>query len=114
MEKESEMRLSQEIKSKMSTLVFHLLFNHLKTSTKKMAFNVLCWDIPCMSKFGIIFFIRGLGQYPGNKEGVRCPYPDCKCQFYKLSNPNPNCIYLTMEEINLPEKRKQEDEDVGI
>jgi hypothetical protein len=34
-------KLTQEIKSKMSTLVLHLLFNHLKTSTKKMDSNVL-------------------------------------------------------------------------
>jgi hypothetical protein len=38
----------------MSTLVFHLLFNHLKTSTKIMAFNVSSWDIQCVSKFGYI------------------------------------------------------------
>ncbi len=87
----------------MSTLVFHLLFNPLKISTKKMAFNVLSWDIGRMSKFGYIFFIgdtkvnnKWLGQYPGNREGVRCPYCDCKCQFCDLSNPNPNCTYLTM------------------
>jgi hypothetical protein len=42
----------------MSTLVFHLLFNHLKTSTKKMALNVLSWDIQCMSKFGFIFLLE--------------------------------------------------------
>ncbi len=49
-EEESPIRLTQEVKSKMSTLVFHSLFNHLKTSTKKMAFNVLSWDIQCVSK----------------------------------------------------------------
>jgi hypothetical protein len=57
---------------------------------------------------------KWLGQYPGNREGVRRPYPDCKCQFHNLSNPNPNCIYLTMEDINFAKKRKQEDEDGGI
>jgi hypothetical protein len=57
---------------------------------------------------------KWLGQYPGNREGVRCPYLDCKCQFHDLSNPNPNCIYLTMDNINLTKKRKQEDEDAGI
>ncbi len=55
-----------------------------------------------------------MGQYPENREGVRCPYRDCKCQFYDLSNPNPNCTYLTMEDINFAKKRKQEDEDAGI
>jgi hypothetical protein len=57
---------------------------------------------------------KWLGQYPGNREGVIRPYCDCKCQVYNLNNPNPNCIYLTMEDINLPKKRKQEDEDAGI
>jgi hypothetical protein len=37
-----------------STLVFHLLFNHSRTSTKKMDSNVLCWDVQCISKFGYI------------------------------------------------------------
>ncbi len=72
-------------------------------------------------KVWINFFIGGtkgsnkwLGQYPGNKEGVRCPYHDCKCQFHELSNPNPNCTYITMEDIKFAKKRKQEDEDAGI
>jgi hypothetical protein len=71
-------------------------------------------------KVWIHFFIgdtekinKWLGQYPGNREGVRCPYCDCKCQFCDLSNPNPNCTYLTMEDINFSKKRKQEDEDTG-
>jgi hypothetical protein len=54
-----------------------------------------------------------LGQYPGNREGVRCGYCDCKCQFHNLSNPNPNCTYLTMEDIIFCKKRKQEDKDAG-
>jgi hypothetical protein len=52
MEEEHPIRLTQEIKSKMSTHVFNLLFNHLKTSTKKIDSNVLSWDIQCVSKFG--------------------------------------------------------------
>jgi hypothetical protein len=31
-----------------------------------------------------------------------------------LSNPNPTCTYLTIEDINFSKKRKQEDEDTGI
>ncbi len=57
---------------------------------------------------------KWLGQYPGNREGVRCPYCDCKCQYHDLSNSNPNCIYLTMEDINYAKKRKQDNEDAGI
>jgi hypothetical protein len=55
-----------------------------------------------------------LGQYPGKREGLRCPYCDCKCQFHDLSNPNPNCTYLTMEDIIFAKERKQEDKDAGI
>ncbi len=54
-----------------------------------------------------------MGQYLGNREGVRHPYHDCKCQFHELSNTNPNCIYLTMADINLA-KKKTRDEDAGI
>ncbi len=57
---------------------------------------------------------KWLSQYPGNREGVRPPYCDFKCQFHDLSNPNPTCTYLTMEDINFSKKRKQEDEDAGI
>ena len=57
---------------------------------------------------------KWLGQYPGNREGVRCPYHDCKCQFHDLSNPNPTCIYLTMDDINLAKKRKRDNEDARI
>jgi hypothetical protein len=82
---------------------------------------VLCWDLQCVSKFGYIILLeipkeddnKWLGQYPGNREGVRHPYHDFKCWFYDLSNPNPYCIYLTMDDINLA-KKKQEDEDAGI
>ncbi len=57
---------------------------------------------------------KWLGQYPGDRKGVRCPYCECKCQFHDLSNPNPNCIYITMEDINYAKKRKQDNEDAGI
>jgi hypothetical protein len=49
---------------------------------------------------------KWLGLYPGNREGVRCPYHDCKCQFHDLSNLNPNCIYLTMDGMILAKKNE--------
>jgi hypothetical protein len=58
MEEEDPIRLTQEIKSKMITLVFHSFFNHLKTSTKKMDSNVLSWDIQCVSMFGYIILLE--------------------------------------------------------
>jgi hypothetical protein len=57
---------------------------------------------------------KWLGQYHGNREGVRHPYCDCNCQFHDLSNPNLTCIYLTMDNVNLAKKRKQDDEDARI
>ncbi len=48
---------------------------------------------------------KWLGQYPGNREGVRRLYCDCKCQFHDLSNPNPNWIYLTMADINFAKNK---------
>ncbi len=49
---------------------------------------------------------KWLGQYPGNREGVRHPYHDCKCQCHDLSNPNPNCTHLTMEDIEFAKKEE--------
>ncbi len=47
---------------------------------------------------------KWLGQCPGNKESVIFQYHDCKCQFHDLSKSYPNCIYLTMEDINYAKK----------
>ncbi len=47
---------------------------------------------------------KRLGQYPGNREGVRRPYCDCKCQFHDLTNPNPKYIYITMADNNFSKK----------
>ena len=44
---------------------------------------------------------KQLGQNPGNKEGVKRPYRDCKCTYHQLSNPNPNCEYITMVDVSL-------------
>ncbi len=37
----------------------------------------------------------------------KCPYRDCKCQFHDFCNPNLNCIYLTMDDINLAKKENK-------
>ncbi len=57
---------------------------------------------------------KWLGQYPGNKEGVKRPYRDCKCTYHQLSNPNPTCEYITMVDVSLAKRRKREDEDGGL
>ncbi len=55
-----------------------------------------------------------MGQYPGNKEGVKHPYRDCKCSFNELSNPNPKCTYLTIEDCHYAKRRKQQDDDGSV
>ncbi len=57
---------------------------------------------------------KWLDQYPGNREDMRRPCHDCKYQFHDFSNPNPNCIYLTMADIYFAKKRERGDEDAGI
>jgi hypothetical protein len=54
-----------------------------------------------------------LGQYPGNKEGVKQPYRDCNCQYEDLSNPNPRCTYRTLDNLRVAKQRKRNDEDGG-
>ncbi len=96
-------------------------FQSLKNSNKENGFQCVVLGHTVHVKVWIHYFVgdtkennKWLGQYPGNREGVRCPYHDCKCQFHDLSNPNPNCIYFTMQDINFSKKRKQGDEDAGI
>ena len=43
---------------------------------------------------------KWLGHYQGNLPQVHRPYRDCTCSFHELSNPNPSCVYTTMNEMN--------------
>jgi hypothetical protein len=88
-------------------------FQSLKNINKENEFQCDVLGRIVRIKVWIHYFIgdtkgnnKWLDQYPGNIEGVRHPYHDCKCQFHDLSNPNPNCIYLTMDDINFAKKRK--------
>jgi hypothetical protein len=54
---------------------------------------------------------KWLGQFPGNKEGVKRPYRDCKCTYHQLNNPNLNCEYITMKDVSLAKRRKHYNED---
>ncbi len=56
---------------------------------------------------------KWLGQYPGNCDGVLHPYRDCKCSFMDLKNTNPNCVYITLDDIHQATMRKQNDDDGG-
>jgi hypothetical protein len=96
-------------------------FQSLNNINKENGFQCVVLGRTVRVKVWIHYFIgdternnKWLGQYPGNREDLRRPYCDCKCQFHDLSNPNSNCIYLNMDDINLAKKRKQDNEDAGI
>ncbi len=88
-------------------------FQSLKNINKEDGFHCVVLGRTVPVKVWIHYFIedtkennKWLGQYPGNREGMRHPYCDCKCQFHDLSNLNPTCIYLTMDNIILAKNRK--------
>ncbi len=56
---------------------------------------------------------KWLGQYPGNCDGVQRPYRDCKCSFKDLKITNPNCLYITLDDIQQDNNRKQNDNNGG-
>ncbi len=45
--------------------------------------------------------------------GVKRPYRDCKCSFEDLKNTNPTCVYITLDDIQQDNVRKQNDDDSG-
>ena len=97
-----------------------LIFKSLKEISKQKGFDCVVLGRKVRVQVWIHFFIgdtegnnKWLG-YPGNKEGVKRPYRDCKCTFDDLSNTNPNCTYLTMDDWHYAKRRKQEDEDGGV
>ena len=56
---------------------------------------------------------KWLGQYPGNREGVKRPYRDCKCTYECLRSTNPICVYVTLADIREGRRQKRTDEDSG-
>jgi hypothetical protein len=66
-------------------------FQSLKNINKENLFQFVVLGHTVHVKVWIHYFIgdtegnnKCLGQYPGNREGVRHPYCDCKCQFCKF------------------------------
>ena len=57
---------------------------------------------------------KWLGHYQGSNSGVNRPYRDCKCSFHDLSNPNPNCVYVTMKEMREAKRELRNNEAVGM
>ena len=55
-----------------------------------------------------------LGHYPGNKKQVWRPYRDCWCNYDDLRNPNPSCVYTTLEEMQDAKRVKRENLNEGL
>ena len=93
----------------------------LKKIHKEKGFDCIVLGQSVRVKVWIHFFIgdtegnnKLVGQYPGNREGVKRPYRDCNCGYDDLSNPNPKCTYRTLDDLRFAKRRKREDEDGGI
>ena len=119
MGRELPIRLMPTAKYKMSTGVYPS-FLILKKISKDQGFMCNVLGRTVRVQVWIHFFIgdtkgnnKLVGQYPGNKEGVKCPYHDCKCTFDELCNPNSKCTYRTMDDWHYTKRRKEEDDDCG-
>jgi hypothetical protein len=47
---------------------------------------------------------KWLGHYPGNRKETFHPYRDCKCEYNQLSNTNQQCVYATLEDMQLAKR----------
>jgi hypothetical protein len=97
-----------------------VVLQSLKKINNDNGFDCIVLDHSVHVKVWIHFFIgdtegkiKLLGQYPGNKEGVKKPYPDCNCQYDDLSNLNPKCTYRRLDKLRFAKRKKREDEDGG-
>jgi hypothetical protein len=94
------------------------IFELLRRITKKGGFDLCVLGQNVTVKIWIHYFIvdtegdnKWLGQYPGNCDGVQRPYRDCKCTFEDLKHTNPNCVYITLDDIHQATLKKQHDDD---
>ena len=55
-----------------------------------------------------------LGHFAGNKKQVCRPYRDCHCNFNDLMNPNPSCVYTTVNEMREAKRAKRENLQEGL
>ena len=97
------------------------IFDSFKEISKENGFACNVMGRTVHMQVWIHFFIgdtegnnKLLGQYPGNKKGIKHPYCDCKYTFDDLSNPNPICTYVTMNGWHYAKRREESDEDSGI
>lgn len=96
------------------------IFQSLRKITQEGGFHLVVLGEKVHVKVWIHYFIgdteghnKWLGQYPGNKEGVKRPYRDCKCTYSGLNVTNPTCEYITLKDIGVTKKRKRDDADGG-
>ena len=97
-----------------------LILKSLKKINRNNGFDCKVLGKSVRVKVWIHFFIgdtegnnKMLGQYPGNKEGVKRPYRDCNCTYDMLSHTNPKCTYRTLDDLVIAKRRKREDDDGG-
>jgi hypothetical protein len=81
------------------------VFESIRHIHKNEGFRTTVLGRDVIVKIWIHYFIgdtegnnKWLGHYQGSNPGVSRPYRDCECCFDDLSNPNPTCIYVTMDE----------------
>ncbi len=96
------------------------IFESLHRITRQGGFDLCVLGQNVIVKIWIHYFIgdtegnnKWLGQYPGNRDGVKRPYRDCKCSFKDLKNMNATCVYITLDNIQQDNIRKQSNNDCG-
>ena len=59
-------------------------------------------------------FNKWLGHYPGNKKQISRPYRDCHCGYDELKNPNPSCVYATLDNMREAKRVKLNNYNEGL
>jgi hypothetical protein len=57
---------------------------------------------------------KWLGHYPGNKKQICRPYRDCHCGYDELNNPNPSCVYATLDDMREAKRVKRNNYNKGL
>ncbi len=121
MEKLRQIEQWLQTKYKTNTIVCQLYLDFLREryiETEDLPQQL--WDKRSKLKFGFIFFIgdtegnnKWFGHYPGNRKKICCPYRNCKCEYDQQSKTNPQCVYTTLEDMQLAKMIKLNNERKG-
>jgi hypothetical protein len=97
-----------------------IVFRSLREIHRNGEFTTTVMGREIKVKVWIHFFIgdtegnnKWLGHYPGNRIEICCLYRDSKCEYDQLSNTNPQCVYTTLEDMQLAKRIKLNDERKG-